>query len=47
MLCISEHYRTGRAASGEVLLCDRSGAVYHADAEDAGGDESRKRNPEY
>ena len=33
--------------SGEKLLCDRSGAVYHADTENTGGDASGKRNPEY
>ena len=43
----SEHYRTGRTVSGQALLCDRTGAVYHADSEDAGGDESGERNPEY
>ena len=47
LLRISEHHRTGRNASGQALLCDRTGAVYHADTEDAGGDEPGKRNPEY
>ena len=47
LLCISEYHRTGRTASGEAFLCDRAGTVYHADPEDAGGDESGKRNPEY
>ena len=27
--------------------CDRAGAVYHADPEDTGGDESGQGNPEY
>ena len=34
-------------SSGEKLLCDRTGAVYHADTEDAGGNAPGKRNPEY
>ncbi len=39
--------RNHRAASGEKLLCDCTGAVYHADTEDTGGNASGKRNPEY
>ena len=31
----------------EKLLYYCSGAVYHADTEDAGGNASGKRNPEY
>ena len=31
----------------KLFLCDRAGAVYHADPEDTGGDESGQRNPEY
>lgn len=32
---------------GEKLLYYCSGAVYYADTEDAGGNASGKRNPEY
>ena len=31
LLCLSEYHRTGRGCILRSFLCDRAGAVYHAD----------------
>ena len=47
VLRIQKNYRGVSETPGEELLCDRAGAVYHADTESTGRDASGKRNPEY
>ena len=38
---------SGKSCYAYQNIIDRAGAVYHADPEDTGGDESGQGNPEY